>query len=399
MYEGEWDDNRKNGQGTLKWEDGSRKYVGNFKDDMRHGYGVYSWEHGSKQYKGNWRNGQKDGIGYVKDSFDFDEKKGLWYMGKLVKWLPLEENDEGQDGVSIVSQDLKDWENSSATLDHNYMQRNLILPGQDVNLIELDDEDNEEYEKVQKLSVKGDDLEQEQELGKEKRTTMKAHLRDNQKQADGPKLIDMQEEENKIQTVTKVQSQKDINLVYVKKFDQQSKGADGRLSRRSGGLSSYITGRSRPIDDAKMLGVKRNKLAKKKKSPDPMLDNAKPVTTNFQKPQLVLETGVINEKTQIALRSAKNNQHVSNRIFNENADLIDVNDLDSPVFRDGGFNFDVDTKQQSKKQKTKNKSPAQTKSPSKTNKKAGGSHKKTVSIDKDDKHFYFDPNTPKLDGK
>ena len=56
------------------------------------------------------------------------------------------------------------------------MQRNLILPGQELNHIELNDEDNEEYEKVQRLSVKGEDLDKEmiQDLDKEMKANSRA---------------------------------------------------------------------------------------------------------------------------------------------------------------------------------------------------------------------------------
>ena len=94
----------------LKWLDGSREYRGEFKNDDRHGQGVYVWEHGTKSYRGMWRNGLKDGIGYVRDEFDYVERKGLWFCDKLVKWMPKAEEDEGQDGESIVSQDIVDWE-------------------------------------------------------------------------------------------------------------------------------------------------------------------------------------------------------------------------------------------------------------------------------------------------
>ena len=50
-------------------------------------------------------------MGYVRDSFEFVEKKGLWWCNKIVKWLPKDDDDEGQDGESIVSQDILDWEN------------------------------------------------------------------------------------------------------------------------------------------------------------------------------------------------------------------------------------------------------------------------------------------------
>jgi len=42
-------------------------------------------------------------MGYVRDEFDFIERKGLWFCDKLVKWMPKDDEDEGQDGESIVS--------------------------------------------------------------------------------------------------------------------------------------------------------------------------------------------------------------------------------------------------------------------------------------------------------
>ena len=94
----------------MRWLDGSREYRGEFKDDERHGEGTYEWDFGNKSYRGLWRNGLKDGIGFVRDELDYIEKKGLWFCGKLVKWMPKDEEDEGQDGESVVSQDIVDWE-------------------------------------------------------------------------------------------------------------------------------------------------------------------------------------------------------------------------------------------------------------------------------------------------
>ena len=72
------------------------------------------WEHGTKSYRGTWRNGLKDGVGYVRDEFDYVERKGLWFCDKLVKWMPRDEDDEGQDGESIRSQDIADWEGQTS---------------------------------------------------------------------------------------------------------------------------------------------------------------------------------------------------------------------------------------------------------------------------------------------
>lgn len=45
-------DSKMNGEGHLKWKDGSRNYKGNFKNDLRNGYGEYMWGSGTKFYRG-----------------------------------------------------------------------------------------------------------------------------------------------------------------------------------------------------------------------------------------------------------------------------------------------------------------------------------------------------------
>ena len=52
----------------------------------------------------------KDGIGYVRDEFDYVERKGLWFCDKLIKWMPKDDEDEGQDGDSILSKDIANWD-------------------------------------------------------------------------------------------------------------------------------------------------------------------------------------------------------------------------------------------------------------------------------------------------
>ena len=54
----------------------------------------------------------KDGIGYVRDEFDYVERKGLWFCDKLIKWMPKDDEDEGQDGDSIKSQDIANWDSN-----------------------------------------------------------------------------------------------------------------------------------------------------------------------------------------------------------------------------------------------------------------------------------------------
>src|SRR6266404_7190740 len=47
VYVGEFKDGKKNGQGTVTYDDGS-KYVGEFKDGKRNGWGTYTYTDGSK---------------------------------------------------------------------------------------------------------------------------------------------------------------------------------------------------------------------------------------------------------------------------------------------------------------------------------------------------------------
>lgn len=55
-YEGEYDNDKKNGFGKYKWADGS-EYEGYFKDDLKEGEGTIRYKNG-KIAKLLWRNGQ-----------------------------------------------------------------------------------------------------------------------------------------------------------------------------------------------------------------------------------------------------------------------------------------------------------------------------------------------------
>lgn len=60
-YKGYWSNDKKNGQGTIYYSNGS-KYVGNWENDNRSGYGEYYWSDGS-YYKGKWSNDRRNGYG------------------------------------------------------------------------------------------------------------------------------------------------------------------------------------------------------------------------------------------------------------------------------------------------------------------------------------------------
>ena len=61
MYEGDYQNDKKNGMGIFVWESGNY-YKGCYKDDERHGYGEMYWKDGSC-YKGEWSHGIQHGVG------------------------------------------------------------------------------------------------------------------------------------------------------------------------------------------------------------------------------------------------------------------------------------------------------------------------------------------------
>ena len=61
VYEGEWRDGKKHGQGTYTFASGS-KYVGKFRGGKKHGQGIYTFAKGDK-YIGEFKEGKKHGKG------------------------------------------------------------------------------------------------------------------------------------------------------------------------------------------------------------------------------------------------------------------------------------------------------------------------------------------------
>ena len=82
-YEGDWYYGKRQGKGTLIWQDGSR-YVGDWKNDFRDGYGV-QYDSDGEIYEGNWLNGKKHGKGKLTfasdDSLDRKYYDGDWVNG------------------------------------------------------------------------------------------------------------------------------------------------------------------------------------------------------------------------------------------------------------------------------------------------------------------------------
>lgn len=59
-YDGDWDDDKKHGSGSMKVGTTGETYEGEFRHDFRHGYGVNTWVTGNS-YRGDWKMGKKDG--------------------------------------------------------------------------------------------------------------------------------------------------------------------------------------------------------------------------------------------------------------------------------------------------------------------------------------------------
>ena len=73
IYTGEFNNNKKEGYGTIEWKDGN-KYQGEFKNNQLYGYGIIEFP-GHKFYQGEIKNGRMDGFG---EFFWKDEKR---YIG------------------------------------------------------------------------------------------------------------------------------------------------------------------------------------------------------------------------------------------------------------------------------------------------------------------------------
>lgn len=64
FYEGQWANNKRNGQGTMHWLSSDEKYEGNWEDNFQSGFGAHIWLDGStdnkllrNRYVGYWQLG------------------------------------------------------------------------------------------------------------------------------------------------------------------------------------------------------------------------------------------------------------------------------------------------------------------------------------------------------
>jgi hypothetical protein len=83
-YEGEWKNNKMEGNGIFTWPD-NRRYEGEYIDDKKEGHGVFYWPDGRK-YDGDWKNGKQHGVGTY-TSASGKTREGEWAEGKRTRWL------------------------------------------------------------------------------------------------------------------------------------------------------------------------------------------------------------------------------------------------------------------------------------------------------------------------
>lgn len=82
-YVGEWERDKKNGIGTSTNSDGS-KYTGEWKNNLKNGQGTYTYSNGVK-YVGEWEDGLENGQGTITYFSGGPKHTGKWEDGKLIE--------------------------------------------------------------------------------------------------------------------------------------------------------------------------------------------------------------------------------------------------------------------------------------------------------------------------
>lgn len=83
MYEGDFLNNLKHGNGHSKWKD-NREYIGEYIKGVKSGIGKYKWNNGDC-FIGRWQNGNQNGLGKLISSTSI--KYGIWNNGNNKLWL------------------------------------------------------------------------------------------------------------------------------------------------------------------------------------------------------------------------------------------------------------------------------------------------------------------------
>jgi len=79
-YDGNWINNKKEGNGTEYWPNGDY-YIGGWKNMKKNGYGIYTWQNGDI-YAGYWLNDLFNGSGIYHDNSTGNKYSGDWKDGK-----------------------------------------------------------------------------------------------------------------------------------------------------------------------------------------------------------------------------------------------------------------------------------------------------------------------------
>ena len=80
VFEGNYENDLRNGNGKYTWSDGS-VYEGNWENDYQNGYGKYTWSNGHV-YEGNYENGARNGYGKLTLS-NGSVYEGNWENGNM----------------------------------------------------------------------------------------------------------------------------------------------------------------------------------------------------------------------------------------------------------------------------------------------------------------------------
>ena len=126
VYTGEFNNNKKEGYGTIIWKDGN-KYSGQFKDNQLNGYGIIEYP-GKKFYQGEVKNGRMDGFGefFWKDekryigNYKNDKRNGFGVFifksnnfKNSISLYEIDKNDENNIDINNMSAYIGFWKNGN----------------------------------------------------------------------------------------------------------------------------------------------------------------------------------------------------------------------------------------------------------------------------------------------
>lgn len=83
IYEGNYTNDKQDGQGIFTFTNGIDQYIGSFKNNLFHGVGKLNYQHMNALYIGEFVDGLYDGKGIYKVENDY-ELNGIWSQGKMI---------------------------------------------------------------------------------------------------------------------------------------------------------------------------------------------------------------------------------------------------------------------------------------------------------------------------